>query len=109
MKRVKLVNSGVVKAKEVLGTIIKQMPQGGNIDEIRFRIRLLDKLDEAESELFLDDEQAARLQGYIQGFLFGFADRDLIAVLDAALAPIECPDAPKKVRGLDILTEAGKN
>lgn len=87
MKTITLKDQGQFKAKETLTQILSLNSERGqmNVDAMRKRIRVLDKLDLLGPDIVLEDEEYNLLKGLIVGFNFSIAHKDLLAVLDGVL------------------------
>lgn len=87
MKTIQLRESPI-KTIDVIRPVIERPPQGANIGEIRARCRVLDALDALAPDsaaLMLEDADYATLARAVNGFQFGMASKDLLAVLDDIL------------------------
>ena len=96
MKAIPLRDEAPFKTRDVLQAVISQPApgQGINADDMRRRCRLLNALEAAEGEaLLLEDADHALLVQLINGFQFGTAHRDLLAVIDDVIEA-KAPETP---------------
>lgn len=87
MKTIQLRESPI-KSVEIIRPVVERPPQGANVGEIRARCRVLDALDALTPDslvLTLEDADYATLTRAVNGFQFGLASKDLLAVLDDIL------------------------
>jgi regulator of extracellular matrix RemA (YlzA/DUF370 family) len=83
MKTIQLVNSGSIRAAEVIAAAVSTSTQGIRVDEIRRRVRILDAVDgKTEGPVELEDADHQKLVEIINSYPFAIASRDLLAVID---------------------------
>lgn len=86
MKRILLHDRGTFKAREVISAMVEMPTPGTGVTyaEMRKRSRLLDALERAKSEPFLDLEDAdfEELKRLLDAFQFATAKRELRLILD---------------------------
>jgi hypothetical protein len=87
VKIVPLEDKGPYKAKEVFTTVLAGHPSHGmmDVDNMRKRIKLMDKLDAANGSWHLEDAEHEFFAATIKTFPFGVANRDLLSIIDNAL------------------------
>jgi hypothetical protein len=96
MKLVKLLslNEGAEKitSKEILTLVVKAMPEGGDVEEITKRARVLKAIKAAsDTNLVLEDADHEKLVACVKGFKFGAATLELAEILGEVLNAKEAP------------------
>lgn len=95
MKSIKFTEYETFKTRDVIRTIIEIVPPksgGVSAQEMRSRIRLLDRLDAATGDtLELEDADHARLVHILSEFKFGVVHRELSTIIDAIETAQEPP------------------
>jgi hypothetical protein len=90
MKTVKLIDQGEFKAKDVLRDVLRAAPAGGlDLVVMSQRVDLIKAVAAVGDTLTLEDAPFVALKAAIEGFRFGMADEGLLAVLTAAITPVE--------------------
>jgi hypothetical protein len=86
MKRIRLVDRGTFKAREVITAMLESPGSGQGITyaEMRKRDRVLDALERAKDKSYFDLEDAdyAILRGLLDTFQWATGKRELRAILD---------------------------
>lgn len=107
MKRVMLRDRGMMKAREVVTTILEQPTPGQGVTyaDMRKRMRLQDILERAKNQNYVDLEDAdhAALVALLNAFQFGIAKRELTLILDDVVEA----KAPEDTLQLKLLDDAG--
>ena len=91
MKTIKLIDTETVKGRDVLKMCMENaQQQGANIDSIRRRCKVLDRLEAANdsAEVIMEDAEFEFMKSTINAFTFGEANNDLLMVLDSLLTPV---------------------
>lgn len=96
MKLVKLITVGEgaekLSSKEILTLVVKGMPEGGDVDEIIKRARVLKALKAAnDTNLVLEDADHEKLAACVKGFKFGAASVELAEILGEVINAKEAP------------------
>lgn len=91
MKTIELIETDVVKARDVLKIVMEQAgPQGVNVEQMRRRCKVLDALDAAKNgRLTMEDAEFEFLSATVRAFPFAGANRDLLRVVDALTTPMK--------------------
>lgn len=87
MKTIQLIDTDVVKGRDVLKVVMEQAgPSGANIEQIRKRCKILDALDAAKNGLLnLEDADFDFVCSTVKAFQFGAANRELLKVVDGLI------------------------
>ncbi len=86
MKVIPLQDKGPYKAKEVFTTVLAGHPNGAmDVDNMRKRIKLMDKLDAANGSWHLEDAEHEFFVTAVKNFPFAIANRDLLSIIDGVL------------------------
>jgi hypothetical protein len=98
MKLVPLRESPGLKTTEIIRTVIERPSgNGAGVSELRARCRVLDALDKPPpcvASLILEDADHATLAKAVNGFQFGIATKELLAIVDDILEAKEPPVGP---------------
>lgn len=85
MRRIEIYNGPVFKTLDVIRAVCEQAPQGITLDDVRRRVRILDKVDArdpAVSSVRLEDADWDMLRGILKTFRFASAHADLVRIAD---------------------------
>lgn len=98
MKLVKLMTIGEgsdkLQSAEILRMVCRAMPEGGDLEEVMKRTRILKVLASTkDTNLVLEDADHEKLAALVKGFKFGIATVELAEILDAVVNAKE-PPAP---------------
>lgn len=81
MKTFKLVDGAQFKAKDVLTQVLSIGTRDGiNFAEMRQRLKIADKIDEAEGTVSLEDAEFGYLTDLFARFPFSMAHKELLAI-----------------------------
>jgi hypothetical protein len=82
MKTVKLYEGETFKSKQVFFEVLSLPVQGANIQEMRKRIKILDKIDAADGVLELEDAEYEVLKAAITSNTFRLVHKDIVTIAD---------------------------
>lgn len=96
MKLVKLLTLGdgadKITSKEILALVVRAMPEGGDVEEITKRARVLKAIKAAgDTNLVLEDADHEKLVACVKGFKFGAATVELAEILGEVLNAKDAP------------------
>lgn len=84
MKTIQLRDDEKLKTRDVLRVVLEKPggQTGIGVDEMRRRIRILDKLEKASEKLELEDADYELIKNLYDGFQFAVVDRTLVQISD---------------------------
>jgi len=92
--RMKAEEIGNTTTADVIRLCVNDMPQGGKLDEIRARLRVLDAVDRSNGVLALEDSDAKTLQRCVGEMKWAKVRPDIVAFGEAvADMPSTPPEA----------------
>jgi len=81
-----------ITSKEILTLVVKAMPEGGDVEEIVKRSRVLKALKSAnDTNLVIEDADHEKLVACVKGFKFGAATIELAEILGEVLNARDAP------------------
>lgn len=91
--RMKAEEIGTTPTADVIKLCVNDMPQGGKIDEVRARLRVLDAVDRANGVLTLEDADAKTLQRCVAEMKWAKVRPDIVAFGEAVSNLSDTPPA----------------
>lgn len=87
--------TGTFDSKEVFIQAVRSIPQGGDLLELRKRVRVLDRIEKATNDkLYLEDQDHQCLVKALETQPWAIAHADLLAIIDDAIKAVSRPFEP---------------
>jgi hypothetical protein len=93
MKKIEFTKIGVYDTQTVMLSTLRVPGRGMDLEEMRRRCKVLEKLEKANGHLLLEDADFDVVKQALATNSYGMANIELLAIIDAILASKDPPEA----------------